>query len=249
MNREGHVLDLKSIRYALGKHGDLDGLACDCVGFANASGGAILLGLEDQQDEPPAGQRIDDALIDSLRKRIPQVTVNVSAVPQKRAAKNGGEYVEIRVAGNQQSIASTSDGWYFLRVADETRRLLPDDLGRLMADRNSLVWELVVVRNVPATQRDARRVSDFLAQIRASDRVSAFVKNKSLEELLGHYLFVKGECLTNLGVLWVGRREDRAALLHAPVIQCIKYDERERKIRKWIWDDYSLNPKELIQTV
>ncbi len=35
----------------------------------------------------------------------------------------------------------------------------------------------------------------------------------------------------------------------APVIQCIKYDERERKIRKWIWDDFCLNPLELIETV
>ncbi len=37
-NREGHELDQKSLRYALGKHADLDGLACDCVAFANAAG-------------------------------------------------------------------------------------------------------------------------------------------------------------------------------------------------------------------
>src|SRR5260370_28343063 len=110
MNAEGQELDLKSIRYALGKQADIDGLACDCVGFANASGGAVLLGIEDRQAEPPTGQRIDDPMIDALRRRIPQITVNVYAVPQKRTAKNGAEYVEIRVAGNQQSIASTSDG-------------------------------------------------------------------------------------------------------------------------------------------
>lgn len=249
MSPEGLQRDQKSIRYLLGKHRDADDLASDCVGFANAAGGEILLGIEDHAAEPPADQRVEELLVENLRKRLPQITINVSAVPQKRTANNGGEYIEIRVAGNQQSIASTSDGRYFLRVADETRRLLPDDLGRLMADRNSLVWEMNVVRRVSSRQYDARKQADFVNQVRASDRVSAFLKSKSDDELLEHYLFTKDGCLTNLGVLWIGRREDRAALLHAPIIQCIKFDERERKVRKWIWDDYRLNPRELIQAV
>ena len=57
MSAEGQTLDQKSLRYALGKQENADGLACDCVGFANAAGGAILLGIGDGQDEPPAGQR------------------------------------------------------------------------------------------------------------------------------------------------------------------------------------------------
>ncbi len=47
MSAESQSLDQKSLRYALGKHEDADGLACDCVGFANAAGGTILLGIED----------------------------------------------------------------------------------------------------------------------------------------------------------------------------------------------------------
>jgi ATP-dependent DNA helicase RecG len=249
MSREGQELDQKSLRYALGKQADLDGLACDCVAFANAAGGVILLGIEDGEDEPPPGQRVPEGLIDSLRKRIPQVTVNVSIAPQKKTAANGGEYVEIRIPGNQQSIACTSDGRYFLRVADETRRLLPDDLGRLMNDRGSLEWELQLVRDLPASQCDEQKLAAFLAQVRGSQRISAFVKRKSDEELLEYYSFASRGNLTNIGVLWVGRRMDRAALMHAPVIQCIKYDEQERKVRKWMWDDYTLNPQEMIDAV
>lgn len=249
MTDEGQELDVKSIRYAMDKHKDLDGLASDCVAFANASGGNILLGIEDGESLPPAGQNVPTQLIESIRKRIPQVTVNVHVVPQLVVADNGGEYVDIRVPGNQQSIAATSDGRYYLRVSDETKRLMPDDLGRLLADRNSLVWELSVVRRVPASQYEPEKLTDFVRQIRASDRVTPFVKGKTEREILDHYLFVKDGCLTNLGVLWVGRREDRAALLHAPVIQCMKFDENERKVAKWVWDDYSRNPQELIQAV
>src|SRR5260370_16718213 len=109
MNAEGQELDLKSIRYALGKQADIDGLACDCVGFANASGGAVLLGIEDRQAEPPTGQRIDDPMIDALRRRIPQITVNVYALPPKPTPKTGAQYIQIRPPPNHQTIASPSN--------------------------------------------------------------------------------------------------------------------------------------------
>jgi ATP-dependent DNA helicase RecG len=249
MSTECQTLDQKSLLYALGKHKDADGLACDCVGFANAAGGTIVLGIEDGQDEPPAGQRVADDFPDQLRKRIAQITVNVGIAARKMAAANGGELVEIQVFRNEQSIAGMSDGQYFIRVSDETRRLLPDDLGRLLAEKNSFVWELQTTRRIPQLTCDDAKLADFARRVRVSDRVSEFVRGKADEELLEHYLFVRSGFLTNLGILWIGRREDRAALLYAPEIQCIKYDERGRKVRKLVWNDYSLNPLELIEAV
>jgi ATP-dependent DNA helicase RecG len=249
MSSEGQTFERKSIRYALGKAAGLEKLAEDCVGLANAVGGVIHLGIEDDALEPPVEQRLATDLPDQVRKRLPQITVNVGVDVRRCTANNGGEYLEIQVFRSEGGIASTSDGRYFLRVSDETRRLLPDDLGRLWADRNSFVWELQVRPDVAVAQLDAAKRDAFCTAIRASDRVSAFVKGKSDAEILEHYLFVKNGCLTNLGALWVGRREDRAALQHAPVIQCLKFDESGKRVRKWAWDDYSLNPLEMIEAV
>ena len=47
-----------------------------------------------------------------------------------------------------------------------------------------------------------------------------------------------GDYLTNLGVLWVGKRTDRAKILYAPVIQFLKYDENENRVNKIVWDDF-----------
>ena len=55
--------------------------------------------------------------------------------------------------------------------------------------------------------------------------------------------------LTNLGVLWIGTAAQRARLLYAPIVQYIKYDALENKVAKKGWDDYRLNPKELIQSI
>jgi ATP-dependent DNA helicase RecG len=249
MISECATFDRKSIRYVIGKSEDTDSLACDCVAFANAQGGTIIIGVEDDKESPPAGQRISNDLAEHLKKRISQITVNVSTKAGKCTCDNGGEYVEITVFPNQQSIAATSDGRYFIRVADETRRLLPDDLGRLMTEKANYIWELQTHRHVLRENYGPQKLDAFLTQIRASDRISSFVKSKSGQEMLSYYFFAKDQYLTNLGILWVGRREDRGSLLYAPIVQCIKFDESERKIRKQTWDDYQLNPIELIEAI
>lgn len=55
--------------------------------------------------------------------------------------------------------------------------------------------------------------------------------------------------LTNLGILWIGKREHRARLLYSPTVQYIKYDSSGNKINKIVWDDYSMNPKEMIEAI
>lgn len=89
----------------------------------------------------------------------------------------------------------------------------------------------------------------LLAKLRASERVKDSVKEKSDRELLAHYRLASGGKLTNLGVLVVGRAEDRARLGTAPVIQAIKYDERGAKVDKWAWDDHARSPIELLDAV
>lgn len=248
MASERQNIEKKSLRVLASGKADFDVIAHECVGLANAGGGHLHIGIEDAAAQPPTAQRIDDSLLESLQKRIPQITHNVIIAPVKALAENGGEYIDLVVSPTQH-IACTSDGRYFLRVGDECRRVLPDDLMRLMNDKAAFVWETQVAQRTPRTRFDADKRGRFLEMIRASDRVSSFVKNKTDDEILAHYLFVKEDCLTNLGVLWIGVRNDRATLPYAPAIQFIKYDETGRKVNKLTWDEYYLNPYELIEAV
>jgi ATP-dependent DNA helicase RecG len=79
--------------------------------------------------------------------------------------------------------------------------------------------------------------------------VKPSVKEKTYDELLAHYGLAKGDVLTNLGVLLVGGRQDRARLGTASIVQAIKYDEREVKVAKWSWDDHELSPIELVDAI
>lgn len=47
----------------------------------------------------------------------------------------------------------------------------------------------------------------------------------------------------------MGSSFDRARLGTAPLVQAIRYDERNVKIDKHVWDDFSLSPIELVDDV
>ena len=80
MTLEGQAMDKKSLRVLTGGEGGLQELAKDCVAFANAEGGRLLIGIEDGDDEPVADQRIDSQWLERLPKRISQLTLNVSVL-------------------------------------------------------------------------------------------------------------------------------------------------------------------------
>ncbi|MBL8375232.1 ATP-binding protein, partial [Accumulibacter sp.] len=231
-----------------GKNADWDGLAKDCIAFSNAQGGRLLIGIEDDNDAPAPGQRINPTLTDILRRKIGERTVSVAVLPEIHQAENGGEYLELRIP-RSMAVASTTDGRYFLRVSDESKPVVGDDVMRLAAERSALPWEIQTSLHIPRSRLDGQKLTTLIVAIRASDRVKDSVKEKTEQELLDHYLLAQGEWLTNLGVLCIGRREDRAGLGTAPVAQFIKFDELGQKVNKLTWDDFSLNPMDLIEAI
>jgi ATP-dependent DNA helicase RecG len=231
-----------------GKTADWNEIAKDCIAFANATGGRLLLGIEDGQNEPPAGQRIPSDLPDVLRRKLAERTVNVMVLPDLTTAPNGGQYIELRIP-RALAVASTTDGRYFLRVADQSKPVTGDDVMRLASERSALPWETQTTLHIPCAEIDVAKRDKLLAALRASDRVKPSVKEKSDDELLDHYQLTQGSDFTNLGVLSLGRQHHRAQLNTAPVIQFIKYDEHGQKVNKLVWDDHTQNPMELIEAV
>jgi len=248
LSLEGQLLDQKSLRSVTGKSADWNELAKDCVAFANAAGGRLLLGIEDGQDEPPADQRIPVELPDTLRRKLAERTVNVVVLPSVETSTNGGQYVELTVP-RAISVASTTDGRYFLRVADQSKPVLGDDVMRLASERNALPWETLATMQVPRLELDTDKLVSLVDALRASDRVKPSVKEKSNDELLDHYQLARGAYLTHLGILCLGKQEHRGQLSSSPVIQFIKFDELGQKVNKLVWDDHSMSPMELVEAV
>jgi ATP-dependent DNA helicase RecG len=248
MTDEGQNIDRKSLKMVTGKNPRWNDLARDCVCFANARGGTILIGIEDGEVEPPKGQVIPRELLERIRKRMGELTVNVTVVPMLKKTAAGAEYIELRVP-RSHALASTTKGRYYLRVSDDCKPLVGDEIQRLLNERSAQPWETLTSLKVPRDQVDPAKLAAFVQGIRNSERVKPSVKEKSDHELLDHYLLAEGSWLTHLGVLCVGRRVDRASLGTAPVVQFIKYDDRGQKVNKLVWDHHDLSPMEMVEAV
>lgn len=248
MNLEDEHTDRKSLRVITGKTADWSEIAKDCVCFANGQGGRLLIGIEDGEALPPPSQTIKPELLDTLRKRIGELTVNVQTLPQIITADNSGQFIELAIP-RSLSVASTCDGRYFLRVSDTCSPVVGDDVLRLASERPGFAWETMTQLGLPRTAVDAAKLDAFVTGIRASSRVKSSVKEKTPDELLTHYGLADGATLTNLGVLLLGGALDRSRLGTAPIVQFLKYDERGQKVNKLLWDDYTLSPIELVSAI
>jgi ATP-dependent DNA helicase RecG len=247
---ENKNIDKKSLKFLNGKNTDWNELAKDCVCFANAQGGFIYIGIDDKATLPPEKQKIADRnLPDIIQKNIAHRSVNVGIAVTIVVAENKAEYIQIQVFRNAQTIASTTDGKYYVRVHDECKPVPPDEMARLAADKNAFVWEEQITKKVPASHFDEVKRRTFLNDIRSSQRVSRFIKEMNDDEILDFYFIQKNGFLTNLGILWIGKRNDRASLLYPPAIQVIRYDDKDEKVWKFLLDDYFANPKELLEKV
>ncbi len=246
--KENQYIEKKKLAVVIGKSADWKELAKDCVCFANSRGGIIHIGIANNESLPPQNQKINTDLPFKIKKKISENTVNVGVSPLIKIADNGGEYIELEVLFSASTIASTTDGKYYYRSDDTCVPLLPDELSRLFTDKPSFIWETRKTR-INISEIDASKFSNFKKDIQTSTRTSSNVKQKTDDELLEHYFFAEDGFFTNLGIMWLGKRNDRAKLLYSPTIHFLKFDEREQKVNKLLWEDHSLNPKELIEAV
>lgn len=251
LSAENRCIDYKSLKKIVDEKGKMNGaglrdLAITCVSFANAQGGQIIIGFEDKDKLPPPAQKIQQTWVNDslnqLRSLCANTGLNASLI---QTHENGGEFFTIQVYESQKSLASTSDGKYYLRVGDQCQPVRSEDMHRLMADKGTFQWELQL-RSINIHQIPQADIEKFAQEIRASRRTKEFVKALSDLEIAEHYQLIQGGQLTNLGILWLGTPAQRSRLTYPLTVQYIVYDALENKMRKLDWHDNRLNPKELL---
>ena len=248
---ENQRLDYKSLKKVVDDKGKINGgglkdLAINCVAFANAQGGQIVIGFEEKDKLPPVTQKIKQTWVNDslnqLRSLCANTGLNTSVI---QTHENGGEFFTIQVYESQKSLASTADGKYYVRVGDQCQPVRSEDMHRLMADKGTFQWELQL-KNINVHQIPQANIEKFAQEIRASRRTKEFVKALSDLEIAEHYQLIQGDQLTNLGILWLGTPAQRNRLTYPLTVQYIVYDALENKVRKLDWHDNLLNPKDLL---
>ncbi|MFL0684611.1 MAG: ATP-binding protein [Algoriphagus aquaeductus] len=248
MGVEDQNRDYKSLKKAIGAKANHRDLAETCVCFANAQGGEIIIGFEDKEDAPPPSQAIKQEEVNDLVKSLRSLTDGVSiAHSEILTHENGGEYVVLKIFPSTRTIATTSSGKVLIRISDNCYPVGSDELTNLASEKTAFQWEIIVAQKITLDQADPEKIQGLLKDLRASDRVSNFIKEKEDQELLSFYQLISLEgFLTNLGILWLGKPSQIARLSYPVTVQYIVYNEFEEKVRKKEWHFHLHNPKELL---
>lgn len=247
METEHTHIEYKSLKKVDGTKANFKELAETCVCLANSQGGSLFIGVEDKDKLPPANQKIAQEMVNGVLSRIRSLTDSVGlgdAIIETH--ENGGQYFHFKVFHTSRTIATTSSGKILMRIQDKCYPISGEDVTRLAAEKNAFQWELVELKSFRINQVPEKNIISFVDDIRKSDRVKESVRQKDNFEIIEHYnLSINGN-LTNLGALWLGTEQMRSRISYPITIQYIVYDKYGEKIKKENWNDYELNPKELI---
>lgn len=248
MGVEDQNKDYKSLKKAIGTKANHRDLADTCVCFANSQGGEIIIGVEDKDDAPPSQQRVRQEDLNDLIKSLRSLTDGVAIVNNGIINhQNGGEYFILQILPSTRTIATTSSGKVFIRISDNCYPVGSEELTNLASEKTAFQWEIIVAQKITFIQADAKKVEKLLNDLRGSDKVSDFIKEKENEEILSFYQLIAPDgYLTNLGVLWLGSPAQIARLSYPVTVQYIVYNDQEEKVRKKDWHFHLHNPKELL---
>lgn len=141
---EGQLFDRKSARVLLPK------LAEAIVGFANADGGTIVIGIDDGVVEGINSQnntKINDFIQCAFDSCIPSINVEHCYIPVLK--ENGVEdrLLVLKIDASVNQLHTTRNDTAFLRVGDETKRLNHEQRKNLEYDKGSRLYEDSIVQD------------------------------------------------------------------------------------------------------
>lgn len=250
MREENRVTEYKSIQNIRTGDKGLRSLSETCVALANSQGGIIYIGFEDKSKAVPSGQIVTDDEINKTVTRLRSLCSNVALSNSEILSdKKGDNYFTITVSPSLRSIATTSDGKIYERVGDQCVPVRSEEIITLSEKKGTYQWEIIPTK-IRISDVPEENISNFIKDIKGSDRVVDFIKEKDDLEILEHYhLTTESDVLTHLGVLWLGNAQQRGRLSYPITVQYIVFDSLEKKTRKQEWYDNTRNPKDLILDV
>ncbi len=249
MNSETQTIEYKSLqKIRTGDKGFKD-LSTTCVALANAQGGMIYIGYDDKKKHTLPGQVINADEANNAVTKLRSLCFNVGlSASEVLTDETGSQYFVITVFPSIKSIASTSDGKFYMRFADKCEPVRSEDMLRLSEMKGCFQWEITKTR----FQLDdivKGKLHSLAEDIRASKRVGEHIKQMDDAEIADYYCLIDDGFLTNLGVIWIGYAKQKNWISYPITIQYIVYDTEENKVRKVEWRNDDKNPKELLETI
>lgn len=172
---EGQWLERKGPRIKARSLADL------LVGFANAEGGLICIGVEDGRIEgvDRAGKLVNEWRQAAVDFTAPPVRHTFEILDCTNGRGKADHLVVIEVEASERVHESVS-GDTFLRIGDESRKLGPFMAQELRYDKGESTFDGRAQPDATSADLDNERVDAYVAAIRAGDRADAALRARGL---------------------------------------------------------------------
>ena len=249
MKSETQTIEYKSLQKIRTGDKGFKELATTCVALANAQGGMIYIGYDDKNKQPLPEQVISDDEVNGAVTKLRSLCFNVAlSASEVKTDDTGSQYFIVTVFPSMNAIASTSDGKFYLRVADKCEPVRSEDMLRLSETKGCFQWEITPSRSL-VEEKNIEALHLLTDEIRNSKRVGEHIRQMDDNEIAEYYCLIDGDHLTNLGTLWLGTTKQKNWLSYPLTVQYIVYNADEEKVRKVEWRNDGKNPKELLEAI
>ncbi len=168
-------------------------------GFANAQGGTLYLGINDQQ------RVVGIAHSKQLMEQIPNMitmTMGIMADIDLHYEEEK-EYISIHVA--QQPMPIAYKGKYYYRTGSTLQELTGIALQDFMMKKMNLTWDSQIVEEATLDDIDPEAISYFVRQGILSKRLPQTAKESSIESILTNLNMIRDGKLTMAALLLFGK--------------------------------------------
>jgi ATP-dependent DNA helicase RecG len=145
-------------------------LAKELVAFSNLSGGAVLLGVED--DGKVSGitrDKLEDWVMTACRDKIRPAIIPFFEIIRDIEPGKDVAVVRVPAGSSVHSVWHNNGNTYYIRVGTQSREATPEELSRLFQQRGAFRAELRPIPRAQLADLDLRRLRDYFGRVRQQD--------------------------------------------------------------------------------
>ncbi|MBF0407990.1 MAG: putative DNA binding domain-containing protein [Candidatus Riflebacteria bacterium] len=164
-------------------------------GFANASGGKLIIGRNDQGDY--VGLKETKKLLDDIPNKVRDILGVIVDVDLKK--ENGKDFLEIKVGQYPNPISYR--GEYFYRTGSTNQQLKGAALAKFLLRKQGLHWDGIALQHVKISALDKDAINIFKNQAILSNRLDRAILKESVKSLLDKLHLLESNYLKRAALL------------------------------------------------
>ncbi len=171
------------------------------VAFANADGGELIIGVDDNGN--PIGVKKSKKLLEDIPNKIRN---KLGIIPSVKIEKVGDKDI-IHIFIKPSSVSISHNGKYYVRSGSNSFELKGEELTNFLIEKSGKTWDEFVEKKADFNDINLKTIDEFKKY--AVDRIPSIVVEKDYQTILEKLNLLEGKKLKKAAILLFGKNPQR----------------------------------------